>query len=177
MPVDPVGGREAEIKAVAAAFNETAAYWFIHAAEGKPHAEEHIAGIAVDVLHPLRSSGSAAQNQEEEGLSIHVDVCPDCCEPTSYHPMDPPMQCTHDRERYVPVRFVEARSPQDKDHETWDEDQEAALLWQAREALRYTREYVGEDTLPAIEGWSWYDATVAIDRFLAARSPQDEDHE
>jgi hypothetical protein len=57
------------------------------------------------------------------------------------------------------------------------QNQEEALLWQAREALRYTREYVGEDTLPAIEGWSWYDATVAIDRFLAARSPQDKDQD
>lgn len=25
------------------------------------------------------------------------------------------------------------------------------------EAFRLTREYVGEDTLPAIEGWSWFD--------------------
>ncbi len=36
---------------------------------------------------------------------------------------------------------------------------------QAREAFRLTREYVGEDLLPAIEGWSWYDA----DQALAAR--------
>lgn len=26
------------------------------------------------------------------------------------------------------------------------------------EAIRFTREYVGEETLPPIEGWSWYDA-------------------
>lgn len=26
------------------------------------------------------------------------------------------------------------------------------------EAIRLTREYVGEDLLPAVEGWSWYDA-------------------
>ncbi|WP_326804916.1 hypothetical protein OIE49_29465 [Streptomyces sp. NBC_01788] len=26
------------------------------------------------------------------------------------------------------------------------------------QALRLTREYVGEDVLPAVEGWSWYDA-------------------
>jgi hypothetical protein len=39
-------------------------------------------------------------------------------------------------------------------------------LWQAREALRLTREYVGEDRLPAIEGWSWFDATVLIDALL-----------
>lgn len=29
------------------------------------------------------------------------------------------------------------------------------------EALRLTREYVGEEALPAIEGWSWYDALEA----------------
>ena len=27
-----------------------------------------------------------------------------------------------------------------------------------REAIRLTREYVGESTLPALPGWSWYDA-------------------
>jgi hypothetical protein len=27
------------------------------------------------------------------------------------------------------------------------------------EAFRHTREYVGEDVLPAIEGWSWFDWT------------------
>ncbi len=33
-------------------------------------------------------------------------------------------------------------------------------LEQCVEALRLTREYVGEEMLPALEGWSWYDATV-----------------
>ena len=37
-----------------------------------------------------------------------------------------------------------------------------AATQQAREALRLTREYVGEDALPAIEGWSWYDADNAL---------------
>jgi hypothetical protein len=41
------------------------------------------------------------------------------------------------------------------------------LLIKAREALRLTREYVGEGLLPNIEGWSHYDATIAIDVFLA----------
>lgn len=45
--------------------------------------------------------------------------------------------------------------------------QDDALLWQAREALRLTREYVWPETrLPKIEGWSWWDAVVAIDRRL-----------
>lgn len=38
----------------------------------------------------------------------------------------------------------------------------------AKEAIRLTREYVGADVLPAINGWSWYDATVAIDLALKA---------
>lgn len=30
-----------------------------------------------------------------------------------------------------------------------------------REAIRLTREYVGEAMLPAVEGWDWYDAIKA----------------
>lgn len=37
-------------------------------------------------------------------------------------------------------------------------DEEIALL---RNAIRLTREYVGEPTLPAVEGWDWFDAIVA----------------
>lgn len=29
---------------------------------------------------------------------------------------------------------------------------------EAVQALRLTHEYVGTDMLPAVEGWSWYDA-------------------
>lgn len=28
------------------------------------------------------------------------------------------------------------------------------------EAIRFTAEYIGPRSLPAIEGWSWYDALV-----------------
>ena len=34
-----------------------------------------------------------------------------------------------------------------------------ALLAEGIEAFRLTREYVGEDTLPALPGWSWFDWT------------------
>lgn len=34
------------------------------------------------------------------------------------------------------------------------------------EALRLTREYVGEERLPALEGWSWYDATLNAEELL-----------
>jgi hypothetical protein len=54
---------------------------------------------------------------EDDRLSVHVDVCPECGEVTTYHPLDPPMFCKHARDRYVPVRFVES-----------DED------WEARHA-------------------------------------------
>lgn len=40
------------------------------------------------------------------------------------------------------------------------------VLRQCVEALRLTREYVGGETLPAIAGWSWYDATVAAKELL-----------
>lgn len=39
---------------------------------------------------------------------------------------------------------------------------------QAREAFLLTREYVGFELLPAIEGWAWYDATFALGAALAA---------
>lgn len=48
------------------------------------------------------------------------------------------------------------------------------LLRQAIEALRLTREYVGEDLLPALPGWSWFDATEAAAPFLAVESPRPE---
>ena len=34
-----------------------------------------------------------------------------------------------------------------------------------REAIRLTREYVGERMLPAVEGWSWFDAVKATGGF------------
>lgn len=36
-----------------------------------------------------------------------------------------------------------------------------------REHIRLTREYVGKDVLPAIDGWSWYEAMKLIDRLAA----------
>ncbi len=39
-------------------------------------------------------------------MIVHIDVCPDCGEATTYHPLDAPMFCTHERERFVPVRYV-----------------------------------------------------------------------
>lgn len=35
-------------------------------------------------------------------------------------------------------------------------------------AFQLTREYVGEDVLPAIEGWSWFDCVRAIEAALAS---------
>ncbi len=34
-----------------------------------------------------------------------------------------------------------------------------------REAIRLTREYVGERMLPALEGWTWFDAIKATGGF------------
>jgi hypothetical protein len=44
------------------------------------------------------------------------------------------------------------------------------VLSVALKAICLTRDYVGESTLPAIEGWEWYDAGCAI----AALIPDDE---
>lgn len=38
----------------------------------------------------------------------------------------------------------------------------AQTMAQAAEALRLTAEYVGPDGLPAIDGWSWWDALQAL---------------
>ena len=40
------------------------------------------------------------------------------------------------------------------------------------EAFRLTREYVGEATLPAIEGWSWFDADTKARAAIAAAEAQ-----
>lgn len=37
-------------------------------------------------------------------------------------------------------------------------ESESRAIRELTEAIRLTVEYVGTDTLPAIEGWSWYDA-------------------
>jgi len=34
-------------------------------------------------------------------------------------------------------------------------------LEKCRDGFEFTRQYVGCETLPAIEGWSWYDGDVA----------------
>jgi predicted nucleic acid-binding Zn-ribbon protein len=39
---------------------------------------------------------------------------------------------------------------------------------QAKDAFHFTREYAGEKMLPALPGWSWYDATLALEAALAA---------
>ena len=44
---------------------------------------------------------------------------------------------------------------------------------QAVDALHFTREYVGEGLLPAIEGWSWYDATLALQTVIAKAKGDD----
>lgn len=43
------------------------------------------------------------------------------------------------------------------------------IMSQALQALCLTRDYVGEDALPAIAGWEWYDAG----RNLEAEIPDD----
>lgn len=46
-----------------------------------------------------------------------------------------------------------------------------ALVAEGIEAVRLTREYVGEEVLPEIEGWSWYDWTQKAKAALQATQP------
>ena len=39
-------------------------------------------------------------------------------------------------------------------------------LEEALMAILYTRDYVGEDKLPTIQGWSWYDAALNISEII-----------
>lgn len=43
--------------------------------------------------------------------------------------------------------------------------QAAGDIHTLREAIRLTREYVGDRTLPAVPGWTWFDAIVATGGF------------
>lgn len=43
-----------------------------------------------------------------------------------------------------------------------------AVLDEARTAIRWTREYAGEDMLPALPGWEWFDVTQKIDALIGA---------
>ena len=58
-------------------------------------------------------------------------------------------------------------------------EQERGGLWgaaqEALEAFEFTRQYVGYDMLPALPGWSWYDACERLRAALAAehQEPQE----
>lgn len=50
------------------------------------------------------------------------------------------------------------------------EDLEFAL-YRARVALEQTRQYVGEELLPAKPGWAWFDVTARIDELIGPPAP------
>ena len=50
-------------------------------------------------------------------------------------------------------------------------DKMEALVAEGIEAIRLTREYVGEEMLPEIEGWSWYDWTQKAKAALQSDNP------
>lgn len=43
-----------------------------------------------------------------------------------------------------------------------------AVIADLVQAIDYTRQYIGEDALPAVPGWSWFDATEKAKAFLPA---------
>lgn len=66
------------------------------------------------------------------------------------------------------VRVADGPVGEPRDH-IEEREQMMACLYNAREALRLTHEYVGEAVLPATPGWSWFDAIEAIDTVLGAK--------
>lgn len=54
------------------------------------------------------------------------------------------------------LAVVENREPTHAHEIEWGDWKATAEMM--AEALRLTREYVGEDKLPALPGWSWFDA-------------------
>jgi len=57
-------------------------------------------------------------------------------------------------------------------HQVWNEvsqeaeDKNVELLSKALKAICLTRDYVGEDTLPAIDGWEWYEAGKELAKYV-----------
>ena len=50
------------------------------------------------------------------------------------------------------------------------------VIYELAQALRLTQEYVGDDTLPRIKGWSWFDAlTKHAPEMLERPSPSEYD--
>ncbi len=43
-----------------------------------------------------------------------------------------------------------------------------AALEECRQAFDFTRQYIGEEKLPAIKGWSWFDADTKAREALAS---------
>lgn len=41
-----------------------------------------------------------------------------------------------------------------------------SVLREYRQAMDFTRQYVGYETLPAIPGWSWFDADTKAEKIL-----------
>jgi len=54
-----------------------------------------------------------------------------------------------------------------------DTDDPAALIAAGLVAFDFTRQYVGEDVLPAIEGWSWFDWCQRAQEWLARHPSPD----
>jgi hypothetical protein len=107
-----VGGREAEIEAVARAISPEAFEGHYASRPGRDLALRR-ARDAITALDAVRSSGSAAQNQEgcdcDEPLGGHRDDCPQWG--------DNPAQNQEPRSVLLDTVIGRHVSPQDEDHE------------------------------------------------------------
>jgi len=65
-----------------------------------------------------------------------------------------------DEEQNAPVDWQAIAEQRERELKRVGEARQQAegAVQELAQAIRLTREYVGEDVLPAIEGWSWYDA-------------------
>lgn len=53
-------------------------------------------------------------------------------------------------------------------------DDTANLIAEGINAFQFTRDYVGQDVLPPVEGWSWFDWTQRAQAWLARRAREEQ---
>lgn len=104
------------------------------------HARDQLLPADIDFVMWLPKAG--------EYVSLHM---------TTFHLHEHPPRSHHNVPREVLAvnnRLVEERNEWRK------------MAGRLATAIDLTRQYVGEDTLPAIEGWSWFDATRAYEALV-----------
>lgn len=97
-------------------------------------------GAGIQLAAPLPDGWRRITIPTEEDGTSKQELCPDCVIAAA--------EFLHG----AAVKPVAAEANPETRPDTGDAIAELA------QAIRLTREYVGEELLPAVEGWSWYDA-------------------